>query len=490
VFVYCSPLLLQDFPNHLARAVVMSDLLFDHGRQFGQAFTYHFLFVPYVLADWLLAGMVRVLGLTGATPLFPVLVFLSLPAALYIYLRAQQASAAATVTVLLISLYLSTDTFFLLGLLSFRLAVAWVLLAMAVAELLSRRWSGMRYVALVAVVILGYLTHLTALAFMVIALGTRSLIRMALRISGLGRECLLLLPIGCLVIWHFAIAVDYRQSTDQTAETYIRGTPLTKAAGPVWEFLGYRSYWQLMLLVTFGLCLVALAWRSARSWTQRQGREGRVPQAAVLVPWAIALAFLCVYVVLPSSYSEASFVDVRALAPFWLFLLVGLARMSECSVPGPSCRGSPAFVLAGVLAALGIGYLGKQLREKDAWLDQYRSVVAKVPQGSRVLPVYTGKGGVVRSSLHAGSYVVMDRLGLIPYLFSGDRGDPMKYFRYVNRPYAPDEGWYVSDLPVSWTEVAANYSFLLVMRPFEPARIRLQGRTVAANEAAILLDIR
>src|SRR6185312_389797 len=102
VFVYCSPLLLQDFPNHLARAVVMSDLLFDHGRQFGQAFTYHFLFVPYVLADWLLAGMVRVLGLTGATPLFPVLVFLSLPAALYIYLRAQQASAAATVTVLLI----------------------------------------------------------------------------------------------------------------------------------------------------------------------------------------------------------------------------------------------------------------------------------------------------------------------------------------------------------------------------------------------------
>src|SRR5581483_6961308 len=141
----------------------------------------------------------------------------------------------------------------------------------------------------------------------------------------------------------------------------------------------------LMLLVTFGLCLVALAWRAARSWTQRQGREGRVPPAAVLVPWSIALAFLGAYIVLPSSYSEASFVDVRALVPFWLFLLVGLARMSECAVSGPSRGGSPAFVLAGILAALGIAYLGKHFRENDAWLDRYRSVVARVPRGSRVL---------------------------------------------------------------------------------------------------------
>lgn len=159
-------------------------------------------------------------------------------------------------------------------------------------------------------------------------------------------------------------------------------------------------------------------------------------------------------------------------------------------MPDASGVGSPALAMAVILATLNVGYLAKQAWDDRAWLVQYRSIVATVPPGSRVLPVYTDvKTGVVRSSLHAASYVVTDRGGVIPYLFSGDRGDPMKYFRYVHRPYAPPEAWYELHQPVNWAAVTAAYSFLLVMKPFDPARIPLVGRTVAENQAAVLVAI-
>ena len=60
VIAWFSPLVIQDYPNHLARALIMEDLLFHHGAVFGSDYQYHFLFTPYVLGDLLLAGLVAV----------------------------------------------------------------------------------------------------------------------------------------------------------------------------------------------------------------------------------------------------------------------------------------------------------------------------------------------------------------------------------------------------------------------------------------------
>jgi len=491
VFLYCWPLQLQDYPNHLARAVVMANLMFDHGTRFGATFAYQFLIIPYVLADWILATIVQVVGVSWASRLWSLLIFLSLPAALYAYLRAKRASASTVVILLLLSLYLSTDTFFVLGFVSFRFAVAMVLVALAVVEPLSYRWSGWRYGAWVGVVMLGYLTHLAALVFTAIALGTCSLIRIARRSSSIGREFLLLLPIAGLALCQVALAARYRRAGDEIAETYIWGTPRTKVADLLWVFLGFHSRWQLLILAALVACLLVLAVATFRA---RQSRPGGVVshwrEPAVLEPWGIALAFACVYVVLPSSYSEASFVDVRALAPLWLFLIIGLVRWWERSAPSASRAGSLARALALLVAALNLGYLGKRLYEDRSWLIQYRSVVASVPEGSSVLPIYTAaRSGIVRSRLHGAAYLVIDRAANMPYLFSGDRGDPMEYFRYVNRPYAPPEDWYGSHQSVDWNRVAGSYQFLLIMKPFEADRIPLTGRVVAQNQTALLLAL-
>ena len=49
----------QDVPNHVARAVVIGDLLFDGGRRFGAHFTFDWQLVPYILGDLLLLPFAR-----------------------------------------------------------------------------------------------------------------------------------------------------------------------------------------------------------------------------------------------------------------------------------------------------------------------------------------------------------------------------------------------------------------------------------------------
>lgn len=485
-FLWFSPLLLVDYPNHLARAIVMSDLMFHGGEQFGTVFSYRFLVAPYLLADLLLAAMVNVLGVTTAAAIWIVLVFLSLPFALIAYLRATQTPLNASLLMLLISLYLSTDTFFVFGFLSFRLGIALVILAVAMAEFLRRDWSTARFMVFVGIVAAAYFTHFAAVVFIATALGTSAAVRLSLHTSRLRHELLLFAPIAAVLAWHFLVEGGYRQPHDAVAEVFFWGTPGSKLSHLLWNFQRYKKHWDELLmaaLVVSLLCFVG---------TGGALRSGTVVRGKVLEPWSVAAAFLGVYLVLPSTYSEASFVDVRALPLATLFGSLGLLNLPLRTRVRDSARQALGAGVATVLAVLNLAYLSGHFRAGARWLADYRAVVARIPEHARVLPVYIGiKEGVLRPSLHAASFVVTDRAGMIPYLFTGDAGAPMKYFRYRDRPYAPDERWYDTQggTGVDWREVAAQYRFLLVMKPFDRRRIPLSGTTIAENQAAALLAI-
>jgi hypothetical protein len=85
----------------------------------------------------------------------------------------------------------------------------------------------------------------------------------------------------------------------------------------------------------------------------------------------------------------------------------------------------------------------------------------------------------------------MDRAALEPYVFAGDNGNPMKYFRYLNQPYDPPEVWYgdIPRDPVDWQRVAREYDFLVITKPFDPAIFKVASRTVADNSTATVLAI-
>jgi hypothetical protein len=488
VIAWFSPLVIQDYPNHLARALIMDDLLFHHGAAFGSDYQYHFLFTPYVLGDLILAGLVAVVGLGAAAILWAILTFLSLPLSLLAYLRARQTSPDVTVLLLLISLYLSTDTFFIMGFTEFRLSVAVVFVALALMELLRQRWSLTRYTAFVVIIIASYLTHLAATVFIGAAVGVSAAWRVAFRQRVVFRqaritgEILLILPILAMLAWHELVAVHYRQPADLFNQFSIWGTLARKVQGLTWDFLRYNTYQELAALVL----LVALLGFALRERLFRDGMSRKTSQ--VLEPWAYAVMFLVMYVALPFAQAEASYIDVRTLALVPVFLILGLLNLPRRA----TSTGSVVYYLAIALVAVNLAILTFHFRKNSIWIEHYRAVVAQIPEHSHVLPIYTGvRIRDLLMYLHAGSFAVMDRHALIPYQFSGNVGSPMKYFRYDQLPYAPSEFWYHEgkDATVDWRRVSETYSYALIMKPFSPARIPLQGHIVAQNEAVELLAI-
>jgi len=482
VIAWFTPLVIQDFPNHLARALILEDLIFRHGVQFGSTYQYHFLFTPYVLGDLMLATLTAVLGISVAGSVWVILTFLSLPLSLLAYLRARETSPDVTVLMLFISLYLSTDTFFIMGFTEFRLSVAVVFVALALMELVRKRWSWMYYTAFVGVVIASYLTHLAATVFIGVAVGASAAWRVLLRQARITRELLLLTPVVAMIAWHELVAINYRLPTDQLNQFFIWGTPATKFFHLTWDFLRYNTYQELLVLVLL-VALLGFAWRDRLF---REGLSRKAPQ--VLEPWAYAFVFLVLYVALPFAQSEASYIDVRTLALVPVFLILGLLNLPRRA----TSTGTAVHSLAIALVTANLVLLTFHFRKDSLWLAQYRAVVAKIPEHSNVLPIFTGTRARFRFiDLHAASFAVLDRHAQIPYLFSGDVGSPMKYFRYAHHPYAPLEFWYDEgrDPSVDWQRIRNTYQYALIMKPFSPARIPLQGHIVAQNDTAELLAL-
>jgi hypothetical protein len=145
-----------------------------------------------------------------------------------------------------------------------------------------------------------------------------------------------------------------------------------------------------------------------------------------------------------------------------------------------------------VALLLNIAGVGKHLLKDEAWLDRYREIVATIPIGATVLPINTlEKDGRISPSLHAGSFVTIDRAGVVPILFAANRGDAMKYFRYHDKPYAPKESWYLDSTEnvIDWESVACDYEYVLISKPFEAERIPLSSLVITENDSAALLAV-
>ena len=482
VFAQFAPALLQDYPDHLARAAVMDDLALHHGAQFGAAFQLTFMLVPYILHDLLLAGLVETFGAATASIVWQVFVLLSLPSALLMYARATQVRRQDQALVFLLGLYLATSSFYLRGFLAFGLAIAAILVLLALARVLCRRWSYALYGCYVVALVFGYLIHASVLVLLAPAVAVSTAIMIKRRDISLFRGSLLLLPLGILFAWHFGVAIGHRDAGDAVSSSFYWGSLVTKGQDMVWPFVRFSARADRLMLLAFVVCLLwPYRTRSARqALGDAHGRE----------MGALALTLLGVFIVLPQSLAEAAWIDVRAIPLVAIFLLMGsLTPAARAPSSARTLGDAVAPLLAALLVTANLVYLDLHLREFNVWLAQYRGVISAIPPGAYVLPIYTNKRDrPIKSTLHAAAFTVIDRGAFIPYIFSGDKGEPMKYFRYKQRPYAPEETWYVEPTPagVDWHRVACTYGFLLVMKPYDPVRIPIETRSIVENDAAVL----
>ncbi|HWW19420.1 MAG TPA: hypothetical protein VNZ06_01330 [Steroidobacteraceae bacterium] len=482
----CGALMFQDYPNHLARAVILADLWFHHGEHFGSQFQFQSMLYPYIAADWLLTPLVELLGQQGATFVWTALALLSLPLAMLHYLHATRVRVEARPFVFLVSLYLSTNTFFFLGFVNFSFALALTILVTGLAQQLREHRSPTRYALYTVMIALGFLMHLAFVVFAAVVVGTTGLVRLYRRQSTLIREIWLLLPIVVTLAWYVLSVQIYPATHDTVSARFIWPGIFGKIRQLDWPFQRFDAAIDLGFAVAFAVLCAAI--------TLRRVDRRKLSRRASIEALALIAGCGLLYVLLPSSYGDPTYIDMRALP------LVALAGLLWCvylslGAPGVSPLTSRAVLTgAGLLLAANLYYLGAELAPQAAWLRQYRSLLTSVPQGSKVLPIYTGTHQLTRwQYLHVASYVVTDRKGIEPYLFSGDQGQPMKYFRYRNHPYAPHNTWYSytpqSGVPavVDWPRIACSYDYLLVMKPFNLARIELSNTTIAENSSAALL---
>jgi hypothetical protein len=483
VFLQFAPPALQDYPNHVARALVMSDLLFHGGVRFGATFQYNFLAVPYILNDLLLASAMELLGVKIAACTWSLLVFLSLPCAMLFYMHVAKIRREDQIFAFLLSLYLATNTFYLRGFLAFSLAVAVIVVVSALVRLLRERPSPALFAVYCTVLGLGYLIHLTTLIFAAAAIAVSSTLRVWRRTANVRTEVLIFLPIIALLIWHFA--VPHPVPGLVVSIGYYSGTVIGKIQNLDWNFIRFNPHTDRWML---WLCIACILWQARHLRTR-----GAFATPHVIEMFALMATFLGLYIVLPLNLATASWVDVRALPMIAIFVIMAaLAPLDAGRLPKGTLGTALGLLAAALLAAVNLVYINTHLYQLDAGLSEYRAVAAAVPSGAWVFPVYTNtRDRRVKSTLHAAAFTVIDRGAPNPYLFSSDLGDPMVYFRYRQKPYAPDEMWYLEPATqgVNWQAIARSYDFLLVMKPFDPMRIQIPTTPIFENAAAALLAI-
>ena len=483
LFIVLSPLPVQDLPDHLARAVAMNDLLFHGGARFGGIFYFSLQWIPYLLGDLILTLGVALLGPTGGAALWIVLVFLSFPCAALFYLRVRGIDIAGRNLMLWMSLYLATDWFFLMGFLSYRISVAMLIVTLALVELWRRNPTLGRFALYAGAVVLDYLMHLSPIVFLLAALGVTGLLRLRQRSATLRTEILLFVPLLAVLVWHVLVASHYREPSDPATSPWFWGTWASKFSRVGSEFFHYARWTDLSLVGLLALCL----WARTRVPRWRDLREPLVLEFSVL-----GLMFLATFFALPLGYSEAYYVDTRPLPLASFFLIAACLALPRHEPAGQSGRTAIALAAAVLLAVGNLAYLARHFIAEQKWITQYRDAIAILPEHGRVLPIYTRGGeGAVVPYLHVSGYISMDRAAVEPYVFAGDNGNPMKYFRYKHRPYDPPEVWYgdIPRDPVDWRRVARDYDYIAITRPYDPSAIKLATHSVAESPSVMVLAI-
>lgn len=490
VIAQSSAIGLGDTSAHLARAYILADLIFHHGNHFGDQFRYHFLAVPYVLPDLLLAASVDLLGPRITVASWTVLTFLSVPAALLLYLHVASGTKwkaflkdDGTLFLLLCAAYLSTDFFFVVGFFAFRVGLAFVIAILAVMEALRRKWSKSLFVLYCVILATAYLVHLSTLLFVATIVVVSASVRLWFRSSSVDHELLLLAPVVALFLWHFGVAAHYGPPTDLAGSLRTWGTLSGKLLWSTRNFHRYGGRLDHFLLFLYVASLLMLL--RTRAW------RGACSSPPIVESLALATAFVAMYLVLPFATSDATYVDIRALAPATLFVLLACLRLPRVEPLPTRSWDAPALTVISVIAlsTLNLVYLGRHFAELSNWSRRVRSLFVDIPRGAHVLPIETLPH--VWPYMDPSAIAVIDRQASIPYLFSAETRAPQIYFHYNHYFYAPPDNWYIrrESSSVDWGKVACTYQDILVTRPFDPRLIRIATEPVVKDSGAELLAI-
>ncbi len=389
------------------------------------------------------------------------------------FLRAYRCSGHAILLASVLSLYLGTDFTFIIGFTSYRLAVALTLVTLAAWHVFLESGSRRAFAAFAAGVGVGFLTHLSATFFTAIGVAVLTVLAMKRRDGAiivptavLRRGAAGLAPLLAVVAWQVSTAGVAPAGGTEWAK------PLVKVTGVFLPFHRYDRATEAVLVALFAATVVLLVRRRDAASTRR-----------ALVPATLAAVCFALYAALPFSRSYVAYIDLRALPFAWLFVAIAAVFSAERARPSWA-----ATLVALGLVAANLGVLARHLLRHDAVMREYRQVAAQMPVGVTFAPVATRlRDGTTNPYLHAGNFATIEREARSPYLFSGG---VTPYFRSRYLITGPSEFWYQQGWePEAGARLADAYRYLLVMKPFDDARVPAETRVLAENGTAEILEV-
>lgn len=470
----CFPFM--DLPNHLTRAFIISDLNFKPDSLFHSLFEFVWFYVPYLMQDLVLGSMMRQYGVTFAGI---ILLTFSVLGPWLAGLYAGKALGLPAERLLILSgflLYLSTNWFVLSGFTAYSLGFMFSLLAIGnwiyflrqtawIENLTQKKSLPLAYSFFALYVLSSVLAYCFNLApFFFLALSVPFLALCYFIISlfrGFTTKsfflfALSLLPFLCISLWHLSASASFNGSLKPIVYRPLL-QKLLSLATPFYRFnLSIDLIFLFLLLMVF-FTLHRLKQVDTRDFANAEGFGIRNNQLYLLLSVFLTVVWLCLPVGAGTGLWD---IDNRAIPfmAFFSFIWI-LGRPAPRTLSGPM---RSSITIVSLLALLNLAYLYYYFAPLNQQACNYQEFIETLPEKSVVLPVNTRNPvGRVNALQHQGSFYVLKKQGLIPYLFFGSVQTQFSYFNYRLPLPAPSEFWYERDLPVDWSLIAEHYDYVL-----------------------------
>lgn len=471
----------QDLPNHLSRSFLIGQLLFQSSAP--SYFHFEWMFCPYLLGDLVLAFLLQWTPLEVAGKIW-ILACLFFPVvSLYVYLRAKAVDSIGRSIVLLCSLYLFTNWFWLSAYTNYCLGIGGLFLTLSAWETCQSP-HGKRLVQLCSSVgfvvglIACYLMHLSAFLFCSVIIFSQTCWRWATKQLSFGQAMIRLIPSGVLGGTHLANQVS------GPSEVVVWRTAWDKVCALGVAFLRFDYPLDFAFFFAFSVLVVYIRFQHSTELPSQQRQVFINNNRRELL---VILFFLFLtYCALPREVGTAQDIDIRVVPLLFVFAILLVLPQVSMSVIA-------ARISIGVSLVLAIGnvlYLYAELKPHSDFLVSYHAALKQIPTHQTLLPISTRPDdGRIQTSLHAGTLYNAIGQGVTPYIFSKNvSGKQIAYFSYQHDLYTPYQFWYLRNMEVDWSAVADTYDYLLLTKPFDISRLGgLKYKEVFSNKAVTIL---
>jgi hypothetical protein len=255
------------------------------------------------------------------------------------------------------------------------------------------------------------------------------------------------------------------------------GTKLMALGAPFYVFdLGRAMLFACLWAASLGAFLYV------NRGTLRRDALGR---DAILVS---AAAFLVLFAVSPASVGSAGGVDVR-----WLLF----AYLLPFCAPGAGTprRQWPGLAVAFLAALMQSGLVYREARRRDRLLADFDDVLARVPHGTRLLPIIADSGvSRVGTYDEYAFWHVVRNAGRVPGLFNYNGTRPtdapfthFAHFQVRARPYVPPFQWGVRTFaPLDWASIRRDYDYIVQAGADPRAASYLGAHALAQHRAGAI----